>query len=202
MLFSYFRNIIIFCGLVVLFSSCKSISQGKNFAKCQFRMTTMDNINLVGVSISSNMQSLEDINFLDAAKIMATFASGAEMPLTFIQNIEVQNPNPATAALNRLDWILYVDDKEITQGYHDQRIEVQSNQTVNMPLNFRIDLRKVINSGAADAFINLVMNLAKQSKRPSRIKIKVKPSFNIFGATVAYPGYISLTQEFSSNQQF
>jgi LEA14-like dessication related protein len=193
-------------GLIIIILAtttfaCKSISQGKKFAKCQFRATTMEQINLAGVTIPPNIQNVSDIGFLDAAKITATFLSGAEMPLSFIQNVEVENPNEDMAAINRLDWILFVDDKEITQGTHNQRTEVQPKSITNMPLQFQVDLRKVINSGAADAFLNLVMNLTKQSKRPSRIKLKVKPHFNVLGATVAYPGYISLTQEFSANQQ-
>jgi hypothetical protein len=41
--------------------------------------------------------------------------------------------------------------------------------------------------------------LVKQSKQPSSIKLKVKPSFNIAGVNIGYPGYISLTQNFSAN---
>ena len=186
------------CTFCVM-SSCRSISQGRRFAQCQFRVTTMENMALAGIVLPPTLENISQINFLDVAQIMANFAKGGEFPLTFIQNVEVQNPNDQLAAINRLEWILLVDDKEITQGFNDQRVEVQAKSIVNMPLNFKIDLRKVISVGAAEAFINLVLNLLKQSKKPTRIKLKVKPSFKIAGMMVAYPGYISLKQEFSAN---
>jgi hypothetical protein len=192
-------NFLFILILALAFGSCKSISQGKRFAQCQFRATTMDNMVLAGVALPPNLQDISQLNFLEAAQIMATFSGGGEFPLTFIQNVEVQNPNNEVAAINRLEWILFVDDKEITQGANDQRVEIQPNAITNMPLSFKIDLRKVINSGAASAFTNLVLNLLKQSKKPSSITLKVKPSFKIAGMMMPYPGYISLTQQFSAN---
>jgi hypothetical protein len=186
------------CAVLYYLPSCKAIRQGKNFAKCEFRATNMDKISLAGVQIPENVQSIEQINFLDAAAILAAFSRGGEFLLNFRQNVEVKNPNQALAALNRLDWILIVDDKEITQGTNNERIEVQAQATAQMPMQFSIDLRKVINANAADAFINLVMNLAKQSNKPSQVKLKVKPYFKIAGVLVPYPGYISLSQEFKS----
>jgi LEA14-like dessication related protein len=160
----------------------------------------MDNMALAGVQLPPNLQNISELNFMDAAKLMAAFSTGGEFPLTFVQNVEVRNPNLSdVAAINRLDWILLVDDKEITQGTNEQRVEVPPNSITNMPLSFKIDLRKVISSGASSAFLNLVLNLVKQSKQPSSIKLKVKPSFNIAGVNIAYPGYISLSQNFSAN---
>jgi hypothetical protein len=159
----------------------------------------MEKLTLAGIKLPENVQSIDQINFLDAAALLAAFAKGGEFPLSFVQNVEVKNPNQDLAAMSKLDWILIVDDKEITQGSNTERIEVAPQETKNMPLQFTIDLRKVLNSGAADAFINLVMNLSKQSKRPSQVKLKVKPYFKIAGGLVGYPGYISLTQEFKSN---
>ncbi len=180
-------------------AGCKSISQGKRFANCEFRATYMEKMTLAGVQLPENVQSMEQINFLDAAAILAAFSRGGEFPLSFTQNVEIKNSNQELAALNRMDWILLVDDKEITQGTNTDRIEVAPQTTAVMPMRFTIDLRKVLQSGAADAFINLVMNLAKQSKKPSQVKLKVKPYFKIAGVLLPYPGYISLNQEFKAN---
>ncbi len=194
------HNLLYILLLIISLSSCRSISQGKRFSQCQFRTTTMDNMALAGIPLPPTLQNLSEMNFLDVGRIMASFATGGEFPLTFIQNVEIRNPNTNdVAAINRLDWILFVDGKEITQGSNDQRVEVQPNSVTNMPLSFKIDLRKVISSGASGAFLNLVLNLVKQSKKPSTITFKVKPSFKIAGAMIGYPGYISLTQEFSAN---
>jgi LEA14-like dessication related protein len=193
------QNSLICLSLLALLVQCKSISQGKRFANCQFRATNIENFALVGVRLPKSLEDISQLNFIDLGTVMNAFGKGGEFPLSFTQNIEVRNPNNDVAAIDKLDWILYLDGNEMTQGTIDQRIEVQANGTAIMPVNATIDLRKVINSGSAGAFFNLIKNLMKQSDTPSQVKIKVRPSFRIAGTNIPYPLYISLSQEFTSN---
>ena len=83
-------------------------------AKCDFRLKTIENTNLAGVNIQ-HIQKLSDLNFIDAARISAAMA-GKELPLTFTLNVEARNPNASQASIQRIDWILLIDDIEMANG--------------------------------------------------------------------------------------
>lgn len=196
---SIVQTYLLYTLLLAMLVQCKPLSQGRRFANCQFRATNIENFALAGVRLPKSLEDLSQLNFIDLGTVMTAFSRGGEFPLSFTQNVEVRNPNNDVAAIDKLDWILYLDGNEMTQGSIEQRIEVAPQSTAVMPVQASIDLRKVINSGSAGAFFNLIRNLMKQSDTPSQVKIKVRPSFRVAGTHIPYPLYISLSQEFTSN---
>ncbi|MCX6230213.1 MAG: hypothetical protein NTZ33_01600 [Bacteroidetes bacterium] len=184
--------------LVVSLSACdvlKEASSLYNFTKCDFRLKSSDNISLAGVNVQK-AQKISDLNFFDAAKITAAIASN-KLPLELTLNVEVRNPNNKAAVMNGMEWILLIDDIEMTSGRIDQRIEVlPNNQTAMMPVTIGCDLRKVLTGKSAEAVTNFGLNLAGEGNRPSRIALKAKPSILIGNTTVPYPDYITIRTEF------
>jgi hypothetical protein len=51
-----------------------------------------------------------------------------------------------------------------------------------------------------DAVINFGLNLAGTGDQPSRLTVKVKPTILIAKKAMQYPGYITLTREFSDGK--
>lgn len=177
--------------------SCGALKELATFAKCQFRMTTMENTRLAGVNIQGK-KSLSDFKITDAAKLTMAIAKGA-LPLSFTLNVEAKNPNPVGAAIQGMDWIAYIDDVEIVRGRVNQRIEVAANNGVsNIPLQISVDLKKVINKDSKDALINFGLNLTDAGNKPTRVKLKVKPSILVSGVPITYPGYFPVKKEFGA----
>jgi len=191
-----FQIVIIF----LLLGSCdisKQISEMSTFAKCDFRLHTIENIELANIDIQQ-YKSYSDLNFLDIAAISLAVTKGA-LPLEFTLNVQGKNPNPKTAALNKMEWILFIDDIQIIEGVTDQRAEVPANGGVStLPLNINANLLEVLSGESAEAVSNLAFNLAGQGNRPSRIMMKIKPSIMVGNNPVSYPGYISVKNEFTS----
>ena len=185
---------------MMLLSSCEILEQAQqmaNLTKCEFRLNSVDQLRLAGVNIQQ-VRQLSDLNFLDAAKITAA-AAGGTLPLNFTLNVEVKNPNPAAAGLNRLDWILLIDDIEMTTGVNDQRVQVAANGgTAIIPLTIGIDLRQALQGKSADAIANFGLNLAGAGNRPTRITLKAKPTIMVGSQTISYPGYLTVQNEFTS----
>jgi len=180
-------------------NSCRSIVQGKRFAECEFRTTTVDNFRLAGVNVLG-IKDLSELTLLDAGNVTASLLQG-RLPLTFTLNVEVMNPNEKKAAINTMDWILLIDDSEITSGTTNQRIEVPPNGGItNMPLHFDLELTDIFQKETGNALINLALGLVNKNKEPSRIAIRVKPSFMIAGGEVKYPGYITVSKKFKSEK--
>lgn len=194
------RKQIAFLALcILLISGCRQWRELKNFTKCQFRMTTVEDINLAGVNVQ-NVRSYKDLRMTDATRLITAFASG-NMPLNLTLNIEVKNPNKQTAAMNRMLWILYIDDVEMVQGALDQRVAIGPESTNRLPLRISFNLKQVLQKEKREKVVNFGMNLAGAGNRPSRIGLKVKPSIMVGKKAINYPGFIRVGTEFGGNSR-
>lgn len=195
-----YKRVIQLSLIILLFSGCditKQVNELKTFSKCDFRLYTVENINLAGINIE-DYKSYNDLNLLDVAKISSALAKG-NMPLSFTLNVQVKNPNPTPAALNKMEWILFIDDIELLDGVSEQRVEVPANGGIsNLPLDIKADLKKVLTGESGEALSNLAFNLTGQGNRPSNVMLKIKPTVYAGGIPIVYPGYISVKNEFTS----
>lgn len=184
--------------LVFVVSACdvvNNLSSMYNFTKCDFRLSSVDNVRLAGVNVQ-NVTNLSALSILDAARITTAYATN-QLPLSFNLNVEVKNPNKEKAVMNGMEWILLIDNIEMTRGNLNHRVEVMpNNQSAMMPLTLSFDLKKVLSGKSADAVANFGMNLTGQGNKPSRIALKAKPSVVVGGITIPYPDYITIQNDF------
>lgn len=183
--------------ITLILPSCsvlRQTSEMKNFAQCDFRLESVRNLKLGGVNFQDK-QSVSDISFAELAKIASAIAGGS-LPMNFDLNVLARNPNPALAAMNRLDWILMIDDIEMTKGVLTERIEIQPNSVTTFPVAINFDLMKVLSGKSSEAVINFALNLAGSGGKPTRVKLKAKPSILVGDNLLEYPGYITIRQDF------
>lgn len=181
---------------VLSFQSCDILQQMVTFTKCEFKMNSLTNTKLVGINIQ-NKKSFSDLSFLDAATATKTLLGG-ELPLSFNLNIETKNPNTSTAAMQKMEWILYIDDIKITTGILNQKVTIPPSETRNIPLAIMLDLKKLLNNKTKTALLNFGFNLADAGNYPTRVKLDIKPTIDVAGIPLAYPGYFTLKKEFGS----
>ncbi len=189
-------------GLLILLlaltvHSCSFLKEVSTLGKCEFRTTTLENPELAGIDVS-RIHDFSDIGFADMAIISASILNG-ELPLAFTLNIEAKNPNPATAALNKLEYMAFIDDVQIASGALDQRIEIPANGGIaTIPLRLNTDLIDILSRDSRQALVNFGLNLADAGKRPTRVSVKVKPTILVGAMHINYPGYFTVKYEFSS----
>jgi len=172
--------------------------RASNLVNCDFRILTVENIRLAGINIQK-MSSIQKLNMLDAAKIMTGAASGS-FPLSFQLNLEGRNPNSSPAGLNKLEWLLYIDDIQMTSGVLDRAFTIPpGNGTAQIPLQLNFDLKQVLRGKSLDAIVNFGFNLAGAGNKPTRIMIKLKPTIMIGNYALSYPGHINVKTEFTSH---
>lgn len=194
-------QILLLITLTVFLTSCDILQQATalhTFTKCKFRLKTVEDITLSGIRIQEK-NSFSDLTFSDAAKVTQSLLNGT-LSLSFTLNVEGKNPNEKTASLNKFEWILYIDDIEMTRGTTNQKVTIPANNgTCILPLSISVDLKKVLTKESTDALLNFGFNLAGAGNRPSRITVKAKPTILVMGKAIDYPGYINITNEFSSD---
>jgi len=196
-----YRFHLLFVMLSVLFSSCDVLDQARQMAalsKCEFRLSSVEQLRLAGVNIQQ-VNHWSDLNLMDAAKITTAIASGGSLPLNFTLNVEAKNPNTAVAGLNRLDWILLIDDIEMVSGVNENRVQIPADGgTSVIPLTIGVDLKEALTGKSAEAIANFGLNLAGAGNKPTRITLKAKPYISVGPQSISYPGYLTIQNEFTS----
>ena len=188
------KNVFVCFIILLAVTSCdvvKQVKEASNFISCSFKLNDIQDVRLAGVSVQ-NKRGAADLNIGDAAQL-AFALTGKSFPLTFNLNVQAINTNGSVAALNRLDWILIIDDIEMVSGTNEEAINIPANGTAVFPLSMNIDLKKVLNGKSGQSLLNFGLNLAGSNGEPTRIKLKAKPSIMIGNHLVAYPGYVTIT---------
>ncbi|MGB3180962.1 MAG: hypothetical protein WBB45_06210 [Cyclobacteriaceae bacterium] len=193
------KSAVMIAGMAIFFffSGCgvlEQVQQIGNLARCQFRLDSMKDTELAGVNVQ-NKNQLDDFSFSELTRVGTAYAQGS-LPIEFTLNVDVKNPNESVAAMNRMAWTLMVDDKETISGLLDQRVQIEANSMNSIPLSMSFDLLDFFDSLGRDSLLNLVMNLAGQSDKPTSLTLKVKPSIEVAGTLINYPGYIDVNTEF------
>ncbi len=190
------KHLLLVAGLALAGCSfLNQFAQMRAFTRCKFRMAGVEQVRLAGVRIDGKT-SLKQLSIVDGVRLAAAVESG-RLPLAFVVNVEAQNPNPETAAMNRLAWILSIDGHEMIRNQLDRRIEIAANGGVAMiPLDVEVDLRQVLSGESGDALLNLAFNVAGEGTRPTHVTLQVKPSILIAGQSVDFPDYVTISTEF------
>ena len=178
-----------------IFTSCKTLMSYVNVVKCDFRMKTVTDTQLANIDVQ-NIRSFSDLNFFQVGNLTKAYLSG-NVPLEFLLNIESKNPNTAAATMASFDWILLIDDIQMVSGTNEQEYQIPPNGgTQVIPLKISVNLLEILNNETKDALLNFGFNLADASNKPTRIGLKLKPTINVSGIPITYPGYIDLGTEF------
>jgi len=188
--------------MITLITGCEILDQARQVAmlsKCEFKLKTVDQLRLAGVNIQQ-VKKLTDLNMMDAAKITAAAVSGGSLPLNFTLNVEARNPNTSAAGLTKLEWILFIDDIQMVSGVNEQRVQIPGNGgTGIIPLSIGIDLKQALKGKSGEAIANFGLNLAGAGNKPTRITLKARPTIMVGSQSIAYPGYLTIQNEFTSN---
>jgi hypothetical protein len=185
-----------------LYQSCDVVNQATqavNLANCEFRIASVTDITLAGVDVD-HITNVKQLTWLDAQKLMIALTKST-LPLNFKINIDAKNPNGAAAGVNKLDYIVFIDDTQMTSGTFDQPISIPpDNGTAMIPMQMTVDLKQVLQGKSADALLNFAMNLSGTGGKTTRFKVKLKPYIMINGSPLSYPGYITVKTEFTGKK--
>lgn len=178
------------------FDLLEQVKSVANLPSCKFRLGSVDKTTLAGVSLQGRKQA-SDINIQELLGLRQAFATN-KFPLKFTLNIEVKNPNGSPAGISRFEWILLMDDRELTRGLFDKPVEIPAKQKGAIPLEITLKLQKLLAGKTLDSMVNFGLNIAGEGNKPTRLSLKVKPSLQIAGQTLSYPDWITVTHEFPS----
>jgi len=185
--------------LVLILPSCdilQQVGEMQMLSKCEFRINTVTDINLAGVNVS-NIRDISDIRPLDVLMLTNGVLSN-NLPLNFKLNLLVKNPNDQTASLNRIDWILFIDDLQMLEGAINESFSVGPDATSMLPVQIGFNLAEALSDERSDKIIDFALGLAEGSGKTTRVMVKLRPSVMVGQRSIAYPGWIEVRNEFTS----
>lgn len=186
--------------IVVAISGCSMFNAIKNISQLKFKLGTVNNFQLNGISIS-NKSRLQDFNAGDLFKLTTAFAS-KKMPVTFTLNVEAYNPNASTTTSTASDivlvsfpWRLLIDDVETITGSIGSPVTVPVSKTIIVPIQAELDLFKFFGEKGYDKMINLALMLGGSGGSATNIKLVATPTINSVLGRMTYPGEITIVNQ-------
>jgi LEA14-like dessication related protein len=190
--------IFVICCFFALYS-CSYLKELSALKECEFRVGTMENPLLAGVDISK-IVTAKDYSINQTSKITRSILQG-KLPLSFVLNVEVKNPNKKNASLNKLEYLAFIDDVQIAAGTMEEHVVIPSGGGIaNIPLKVETDIFDLLKKEPINTLLNYTLNLSDDGDRPVRVSIKIKPRIQIGNKDRVYPGYLTINQDFSSGE--
>ena len=191
------RPVLFILFLALSITSCDVVKQAQkagNLLNCSFRLKSVENLSLAGVNIQQ-LTKLTDLSVSNVA-MLTSAAMGGALPLQFNLNLEGKNPNQSAAGLAGFDYILLIDNIEMTKGVINRKVNIPAGKSSVIPMQMNIDLKKALSGKGTDALLNFVMNLAGTGSKPTRFSMKIKPTIKIGDYPLQYPDYLTIGTEF------
>ncbi len=193
-------------AVAFVFSQCtvsKQIKEAKAFGDCKYAITSIDSIYLAGTDVRE-LRNIKSIKDFDPTKYPALGLAlmRKKVPLDLRVNLDINNPTKQLAAINQLEYIVLLSNREIFKGILNRRIEVYPGTgSTKVPVQLSTNAYDLLmNDETRESFISMVQSLSgKSDTAPSRLTVKIKPTLAVGDRQVNYPGYITFEQEITSN---
>ena len=184
------KLVTIIIAVASLLVGCVGASQLVSFAKCDFDFVSVDNVKVADINFSQK-KKYSDFSIVDAAKLVQAFVN-KNFTLSLTVNVKVKNPNQRKAALGGFDYILWIDDVKMLAGTMNQAFEIESGQSITMPMEFSIDLLDLLKGESRDKILSFGCGLAINNADASRVKLSLKPYFKNGANISKFPTYITI----------
>ena len=195
------KKIIIIIIASLLFFSCGQVKQMKRFGECDIKYVSIDSVMLAGIPMSKNTM-MDNLSLFKVKSILNSFMKGSAQ-LDFKIFLKAHNHNSSKAAINQMDWQLYLDDKKVLEGINTGRIEIAGHDSALFHIDARMDLVQTLRMDNLNSILDLtysLLDVKKAGKNPSKpvhFKLLVRPSFKIGKTTYFYPRYLTVLKDLS-----
>lgn len=126
------------------------------------------------------------------------------IPLKARVNLKISNPTSTEAAINQFDYIVLIKNQEIANGFVNQRVTVPAGGTTEVPVRVNSNIYSFLSNGKTmEEILDFVRGgESGAAERKGVVTIKIKPTIDVGGKLVKYPGYITIDKEVSSKILF
>ncbi|MCD7971181.1 MAG: LEA type 2 family protein [Candidatus Azobacteroides sp.] len=191
------KNFIFLLGIILISVSCNTVSKdlksAYNLTQCQYSYRDISNLSLSGINLS-NSNALSLTNVATLTSILSGNANS--IPLNFTVNMDVKNPNQATAALSGLRYNLKIDGINFTSGVVNEALNVPAGGTSILPLTIGVDIATLMKTESQSSIANIVKNFIGIGNEKSNVSLELFPTINVVGSSFSSPVAIPVSFSF------
>jgi len=101
-----------------------------------------------------NASNISVSNLASIATILAGGSTRQTIPFSMTLNMDVTNPNNATAFLDALDYSILINEMEFVEGKMDVPIRIDPGQTTLLSIPISVDLKSLMNRYSQERVTN------------------------------------------------
>jgi hypothetical protein len=174
----------------LLAAGCATLQEIASLRQVDFSIGGTSDGRLAGVPLD-RVRSYQDLRVTDLAVVLAAVRE-RRLPLAFTLHVDARNPdaNQVAARLLRLDWTLWLDERETVRGRLDREFVLPPGHTVDVPLGVELDLARFFGDDARD-LVDLAAAVAGRGGS-SRLKLTARPTISTPLGDLTYPNDITI----------
>jgi hypothetical protein len=160
----------------LLAAGCATLQEIASLRQVDFSIAGTSDGRLAGVPLD-RVRSYQDLRVTDLAVVLAALRE-RRLPLAFTLHVDARNPdaNQVAARLLRLDWTLWLDERETVRGRLDREFVLPPGRSVDVPLDVELDLARFFADDARE-LVDLAAAVAGRGGS-SRVKLTARPTIS------------------------
>lgn len=176
---------------VFVLGGCQTLREIASLRRVDFQIGRVDQVHLAGVDLD-HIRSYEDVRAQDLLRLGAALAR-REMPFRFQLHLLAENPpeNSVQARLVRMDWTLFLDDRETITGVFDQNLVLPPGVPTDVPIDVELDLLRFFEDNLRD-LVELALAVSGQGGQPKRVTLQAVPTIDTPLGPIRYPNPIQI----------
>lgn len=172
-------------------AGCQTLQQIAQLRHVDFAIDRVSQSNLAGVDLD-RITRYQDLRPLDIARLGAAIAD-RQLPLQFRLHIAAHNPeaNNVAARLVRMDWTLFLEDRETISGQYSDEVLLPPGQVSDVPIDISLDLVQFFGDNLRD-LIDVALAVTGQGGEPRRIELQATPIIDTRMGPIRYPRPVTI----------
>ena len=184
------RGLAFMTSLLVL-PGCATLQQIRALDRVDFSIGSVSQIRLAGIELSGVMTST-DLGLSEAGSLAAALRN-RDVPLALTVDVLAENPsdNYADARLIRMEWTLFIDDRETVSGTFADETQLPRGRATSVPIGVRLNLLEFFDGSARD-LLDLALSLSGGGGDAPNVTLEALPVIDSPRGPIVYPTPITI----------
>ena len=176
---------------LMLLGGCTAMQQLAALRDVTFTFDRMSGVQLAGIPITESSR-WSSLSVTDVARL-GVAAAGGHMPIQLTAHVRAANPadNPVAAQLLRLQWKLFVEDRQTLTGVVADPVSIAPGATADVAVAMGFDLLELGDRGARDLY-DLGLGIAGFGGTRRELRLELVPTVETRLGPIAYPAPITI----------
>ena len=185
------RSLLITLATTATLAACTTLRQFAALRQVDFGIAGVEDARLAGVDVE-DIRDYDDLSATQIARLGLALASN-RMPFDFQLELSALNPadNDVAARLVRMDWSLWLENRETVSGTLDRTFVLEPGQPQEIPISISLDLLEFFDRNAED-LVDLVLAATGQGGSPTRLSLRARPTIDTPLGPIRYPEPITI----------